>query len=99
MARKSQKMEFSFSYYFLIVIGQVITAFTALPCRVGGVNRDPFAILRASGMSAGCVAEITEINRLRPEGKMAMRTTTRPLLAWRIDLGKLTDGLRSKRGF
>lgn len=74
-------------------MGQVITAFTGLPCRVGGVKREPLAIFLASEMSAGCVLETVETYLLRPDGKMATRTTTRPLLAPRILRGKVTDGL------
>ena len=79
-------------------MGQVMIALTALPWRVGGVNREPLAMRCANGMSSSWVEETTEINSLRPVARMATRTTTRPLLASLMLRGKTTDGLRSKRG-
>lgn len=81
------------------MIGQVITALTGFPWRVGGVKREPLAIRFASGMSAECVDEDTDRNWLFPDGRIVTRTTTRPLVAFPMLRGNVTEGFLRSRGF
>jgi len=88
------------SFHRLIVIGQRITALTAWPLRVGGVNRDAAAMRRAPTTNSSWVVEITRRTDTAPRGLSSTSNTTVPVVipCLASDAGNAADPWRNNRG-